>query len=479
MLRILLFVILFFNALLAFLLFVIFDKATFNITIILALLSSIISFYLNKNNIIYFFRILIIAWVSVIPALAIFQNAFFSKRMVYLQTEEVGWLFSIVACLSLFSSQIGFFLANKKKFKINKGLDFTKANKVIFFYILVLIIIFGYLISLQRGDFIFNTEYRKGIKTSIIINNLQSASTILLCWLFILLNRINYNYSIYRSNFFSIYNLYSLAFIFAFFYIVFWSQLFRGSRMDPLTIVFALLILNLSLKSEKVIFNFKYFFLLIFGIMIMQFLAILRTKMHLDLPLSYYLNFDIFGSRQVSVSNVEVKYFFDGTFPNISTGIAAVFNAIKYELTEFLYGKSYLDYILRIPPKFIYPDRPETLANLIQYWFDDNHGGGFNEIAEIYLNFGIYGFLILPGIISYIIGYSYNRHLSNPYNIRESIFFIAIISVYVRFLLYQTFAGFKSLVTALFLYFSIYIFYILVLSFFKRKKNSKNLSKLV
>ena len=401
MLRTLLILILFFNAFLAFLLFVNTDKSTFNITIILAILSSSIAFYLNKNNIVYFLRILIIAWVCVIPALAIFQNAFFSRRMVYLQTDEVGWLFSIIACLSLFSSQIGFLLADKKKFKINKGLDFAKANKVIFFYILVLIIIIGHLISLQRGDFIFNTEYRKGVTTNIIINNLQSVATILLCWLFILLIRINYNIN---NNFFRINNLYSLAFIFVFFYLVFWSQLFRGARMDPLTIILVLFILNSSLKSEKVIVNLKYFFLAIFGIMIIQFLEILRTKMHTDLPFSYFLNFDIYGLKQTSVSGVEIKYFLEGTFPNISTGVAAVFIAIKEGLTEFWYGKSYLDYILRIPPKFIYPDRPETLANLTKYWFGDYHGGGFNEIGEIYLNFGIYGFLIVPGIISYIIG---------------------------------------------------------------------------
>ena len=71
------------------------------------------------------------------------------------------------------------------------------------------------------------------------------------------------------------------------------------------------------------------------------------------------------------------------------------------------------------------------------------------EMAEIYLNFGIYGSIFMPGIISYIIGYSYKKHLHNPANLFNSLLFVAILSAYLRFLLYQTFAGFKSYITIL------------------------------
>ena len=81
--------------------------------------------------------------------------------MTYLQIDEVGWLFSILACLSLFSSQIGFYFADQRKFE-KKNIDFVNGNKIVFWTIFFLIVIVGYLISLRRGDYIFDVAYRQG-----------------------------------------------------------------------------------------------------------------------------------------------------------------------------------------------------------------------------------------------------------------------------------------------------------------------------
>ena len=457
MLKILLGIVIFLNAIIALLLFHIADKSYFSITIFMAISSSIASIYFTKNNFVYQLRVIVICWVSVIPALAIFQGAYFSRRMPYLQIDEVGWLFSILACLSLFSSQIGFYFADQRKFE-KKNIDFVNGNKIVFWTIFFLIVIVGYLISLSRGDYIFDIAYRQGELIKMPVQNLQAVAGILLSWLFIMLNRINKN-NIVINSYNILTNGYLIIFIFTSFYLIFWAQLFRGARMDPANLLIVLFVLYYSLKSKIASLNFKYFLIFILSIIFLKFWGVARTQISSGIPLSHLLNLNLFAFRTLEINGIEVKYFFDGTFPNLSTGVAAVFIAIREGLTEFWYGKSYLDFILRIPPEIIYPDRPQSLASLINYWFGDNHGGGFNEMGETYLNFGIYGSLIIPGIISYIIGSSYKSHLFNPNNLKSSLIFTAIIAVYIRFLLYQTFGGFKSFITALILYFFIYLMY--------------------
>jgi hypothetical protein len=150
--------------------------------------------------------------------------------------------------------------------------------------------------------------------------------------------------------------------------------------------------------------------------------------------------------------------FFQGTFNNISVGVAGAIHAIEHGLYAPLYGQSYIDFISRIPPASLYPGRPESLAWFSEWVYNDSSGGGMNEMGEVYLNFGIYGSLLVPGIISFLIGWAYNRHLLNPLNIWASLPFIGIFGVYTRGILYQTYDSFKSLITAYILYFGIFIF---------------------
>ena len=112
------------------------------------------------------------------------------------------------------------------------------------------------------------------------------------------------------------------------------------------------------------------------------------------------------------------------------------------------YGSSYLDYILRTPPEFMYPNRPESLAWLPEKILGrGSTNGGYTELAELFLNFGIWGALFVPGIISYYIGCSMKLFVLNEYYLVYSIPFFSILSVYFIGNLYQTFAFYKALVT--------------------------------
>ena len=113
----------------------------------------------------------------------------------------------------------------------------------------------------------------------------------------------------------------------------------------------------------------------------------------------------------------------------------------------------------------MYPDRPESLAWLPSKLFDRNvSAGGFTELAEVYLNFGIWGALFVPGIISYIIGWSFKLFMRNKYSLYYAIPFFSILAVYFRGNLYQTFAFYKAFVTGVILY----VIILFVRSMFKK-----------
>lgn len=458
--------VLFFNALLGILFYHAASPSFLIITTLMAFVSSVIVLYHNRANFVYFYRMLIIVWVGMVPALAVLQGGYFALRMPYVQTQEVGWVFSILVCTTLLSAQLGFWFADKTKIKVKVNhVDFYNSNKVLFWVLFFLILIVGFLISLQRGDIVFYSSYGSGQenKTDVFVQNLQSIVGILFGMLFLILARIKHsNISLNVLTLFR--DPYLFVFIFALFYVVIWAQFLRGARMDPVGIFIVLFVLFYSVKRKIASLTIKWILIALLLIFLLHIWGGARSSLSLASGYSFNdLIIRFFESDAGNVDGVAVMYF-QGTFNNISIGVAGVIHAIQNSLSDLWYGKSYIDFIARIPPASIYPDRPESLAFFSSWIYTDSSGGGMNEMGEIYLNFGIYGSLLVPGIISFIIGWSYKRHRMNPTNLWVSLPFIAIISVYTRGLLYQTFDGFKAWITALILYGALYFFYHFVLS---------------
>ncbi len=162
-------------------------------------------------------------------------------------------------------------------------------------------------------------------------------------------------------------------------------------------------------------------------------------------------------------------YFRQGTMNNLSLSVATIIYAIDRGDLDYRYGSSYVDYLARTAPAIVYPDRPKSLA-----WLSDDlyggggAGGGFNEMAEAYLNFGIFGALIVPAVISFLLSCSLRQFMVNRYNILRSLAFISMLAVFFRGMLYQTFAFYKTFVTALILY-GIFLFVHQVLTMAKHQ----------
>lgn len=70
---------------------------------------------------------------------------------------------------------------------------------------------------------------------------------------------------------------------------------------------------------------------------------------------------------------------------------------------EYLFGKTYAQYLLRIFPQAVYPDRPRDL-DFVTKNPGAVSGGSFYELAEAFVNFGMLGAILVPAIWTWVMG---------------------------------------------------------------------------
>ncbi|WP_306532894.1 hypothetical protein [Geobacter sp.] len=229
-------------------------------------------------------------------------------------------------------------------------------------------------------------------------------------------------------------------------YYLIWGILLRGARQDVITpilgcyIVYFIADRKLPVISKKTfaVCVFVFWFGLTFGRLRMSAMSNLSFK-------DVFVLFTYMKDRALESDMYDLDFI-----SAISTTFSNTIYMIQNNFIGFSYGESYLDFILRTPPKFLYPDRPEDLALLFE-----NHGlitgGGVFELAEGYLNFGILGALIVPFVISFVISRFFWQALFRQSLWRYFLLF-AFLSVWLRGALYQTFAYYKSIITAMIMY---------------------------
>jgi hypothetical protein len=130
-------------------------------------------------------------------------------------------------------------------------------------------------------------------------------------------------------------------------------------------------------------------------------------------------------------------------------------NVIPYKIVEkgYLYGSSYLDWIPRTLPSFLYENRPEDLAFQMHYNGDWFGWGGVHEVAEAYWNFGVLGAVLIPLLISLILNLLGNK-LINSKSLYSAIPLVWLIML-PRYVWYQSFGFYKSTIVLFFLVFLI------------------------
>jgi hypothetical protein len=140
-----------------------------------------------------------------------------------------------------------------------------------------------------------------------------------------------------------------------------------------------------------------------------------------------------------------------GTISPIATTFSNTVFMVDHGVIDYSFGKSYLEWFLRIPPEALYPDRPKDYALMFEsYGF--LAGGGFFELAEAYMNFGLFGALLVPGIVSFAMAKTYYYARVRQTSLSYFLLF-AFLAVFLRGTWYQTFAFFRAFLVCVILYF--------------------------
>lgn len=413
----------------------------------------------NSRNILFFVRTFFLGIIGFIAlgAKIVSENALFGYHMHDSQTTVIATLMFLLTNIALFSSEMGILLGEKTKITTSEKIYFE--NKTFFYFVYLLLFIIIYIMTFSNGSLIMmGGTYADGSGTTLPINNLNIFSNILLFTLILVYFKFNNIPKLNSKKYFYLIVLISC-------YLFIYAQLLRGVRMDALNGIFGAIILYLIYNNKSLKVTPKILILGVLLFILIQLIGILRGA------LSFLELDDIISLLMVSFNNLIYNenasiLFYQGTINDIATTFSGIILLLKNNVIEFYYGGSYIDYIFRTPPQFLYPDRPKDLA-----WIFENNGftsgGGFFELAEAYLNFGIFGVFIIPFIISFLFSISYKMFILNKYSLFHSILLFSLLSGFMRGLLYQTFTFYKSIITGIIIYLILFSF-LAFLKFYKK-----------
>ncbi len=398
----------------------------------------------NKNNIIFFIRNLILGAVGYLAYTAklIDPSALYSYHLHSSQTYEIAWLMFLLTNIALVGSEVGF--AVGKKIKVTKK-SFPKVieSKTLFYITSIFLIISALIFFKTLAGF---GEYGQEKYVAAAIGNLNSIINILF---FILI------FLYYKSkNFIKKDPIRKNTMIFLFIFVYIYIELLHGVRLSALNGMIGVYVLYRVYTNQSLTLKIKYIVPILILYALLQFIGKIRS------------GYDRIGSVTISnlffsPSSESGMALYQGTINDIAATFSGTIMLLQKNLVDFQYGKTYFEFLLRTPPAFIYPDRPEGFALKFEK-LGFTSGGGFFELAEAYLNFGALGAFIVPFSISLIISYAYKQFTTNMYSLKHSILFFSIIASYIRGLMYQNFVLYKSILTGFIIYLSLYVIYSII-----------------
>lgn len=353
-----------------------------------------------------------------------------------IQTFEIGVKMFSLTLLAMAGSMIGYHLT--PNLSLGKTLNLVnhsniKSPEIFHALTLILIVVIAWLSALSYGPTVWEAAYASGGGQGQLLGNLQSMGVILIGLNFLFAKKIN------KKTFW-------IASWIAFSILLIWGILIRGGRLEFLAGILTIFIAHKVIKGEKRIFPLRYYFLLFFAALLMEYWGHLRYSLSEDGPKE--------GAIEGILRMLDDGVFFVGTMSGIGSAFANILHMLQFNVIDFQWGGPYFDYILRTPPSFIYPDRPKDLSSLFEEYGYISIGGFF-ELAEAYLSFGLLGVIIIPAIISCLFKYLQNKAING--SLLHYILLLSILSVFMRGAWYQTFAYYKAMVTGLIIYILLFV----------------------
>lgn len=183
-----------------------------------------------------------------------------------------------------------------------------------------------------------------------------------------------------------------------------------------------------------------------------MFIGVWRDIGSFDEALNKFMNSSIFIEERMGISVLALS-----TGNQMLSGFYAVYSKLNLLNENYLYGISYLDFILRTPPAFLGIDRPEDLASQMEVAGELMQQGGIYELTEAFWNFGLVGVFLVPYVITKLFASVLKQSITTKINqIFWMASFLTIGLLAPRAIWYQTFAYWRAF-TFLVVIFSIVI----------------------
>lgn len=441
--------------------FALFVDGNYSVVKILSIFSFLIfgiNCLLESNNLLFLARTFILGIIGYFPMIIKImfgEGAFFSSYEISTQDFDIVLLMYVTTSFALLSNNIGLAFVNKRNYvhldaKLVPISQSSKKNRQTRRNYWRLAGLIGVILALF-SSYIFIRAYGQTILVAGYGSEDASGAGIPFGSVGVL-GAVGI-FSLFVAGMKGYIKNWKFVFYIGCFVFIIYSQIFMGPRQDAMSTLFGLLILYGVANRREIKMKVSYIPILVI----------------------FYIFFEVWGVARevlaagVSITSIIVQSFTNigatdavrmGTFSPIATTFSNTVWLIENHIINYSMGQSYLEWILRIPPEILYPGRPADYALMFQ-----EHGlisgGGFFELAEVYMNFGLLGALVIPGIISFLMAKSYYYAFYRQSMLSYFLLF-SFLSIFLRGTWYQTFAFFRAFLVCMLLYF-VYLFIVQIL----------------
>ena len=413
--------------------------------------------WLEHSNILFFARTFILGFIGYFPMIikiTFGENAFFSGYEKSTQGFDIAVLMYVTTSFALLSNQIGLAFAKKSSNFCDN--DFTsyitdsaknKQMRLNYWWIAgftgILLAIFS--------SYIFIHGYGQTVLTAGYVSAEQGGTGIAFGSAGVF-GAVGV-FSLFVAGTKGYIKKWKLVFFVICIIFIIYSQLLMGVRQDAMSVLFGLLILYGVVNRRQIGMKLAYIPIFIVAYIFFEAWGVARSVLAAGIPIGTIVTEAFTGIGATDAIQM-------GTISPIATTFSNTVWLIQNNIIDYSFGQSYWEWILRMPPEILYPNRPVDYAWMFQE-YGLLAGGGFFELAEVYMNFGLLGALIIPGIISFLMAKSYFYAFYRQSMLSYFLLF-SFLTILLRGTWYQTFAFFRAFLVCMFLY-CIYIFIVQIL----------------
>jgi len=412
---------------------------SYDVIRLLAILSFVLFVILllrRLGNVLFLARTLFLGGIGYYPMMVKVlagPDALFSLYEPGTQGFDIAIVMYVATSLAILGNEIGLSLGSRVSAP-TPAESFARPSglwRTIFYACIPIILLVSFLTIQAVGPTVFTATYASQAEGQ-LLGNTQNIGIICLLAVFVASYKADIRYG--RAVFIV------LAIVF-----LVWAMFLRGLRQDVVTAVLGIAVCYGLVRGREYRLSLKGISVVLAFLFVVELMGAARAVIATE-AVTFTDLWQLMVSKPLEGSSA---YHF-GTVSPIATTFSNIVYLIDSKTMDLLFGKSFLEFIPRTPPEFLYPDRPRDYA-----WIFDDYGlgatGGIFELAEAYMNFGFLGVLLIPGIISFLMARAFYGALHRQSVISYFLLF-TFLGMFLRGTWYQIFAFYKSFLTALILF---------------------------